>query len=571
MLYIIDGIAPFFASHYCRNRKLNWSKIPFEYLENNGRLDARICSRIVQDFKTYAHKASAYGYNAITLDDVAHLVVHEFYHQRLKDKIGDYQDLYRRLFKLAAQYRLQVFVTSDVMFFNPFIEKNTGDNQDRITTLLTNSLQLLFTEFSQVKGVIARFGETDGLDVNDSFHSKLVIRKPAQCRKYVRSMLRACRKFDRLLIVRTWTLGAYDIGDLMWNEKTYQAIFKGLPSRHLLISHKYGDTDFQRHLQLAPLVFAGKHKKILELQARREYEGFGEFPSFVGYDYEHLFWQLEHFDRLAGISVWAQTGGWSHFNKLTFLQNSSIWNEINAFVTVKIFRERVSADEALNQFAKLAFPGKPVNELRKLLKLSDLVIKELWYMPSFSHKQLYFRRIRVPTLIWVFWDTIIINHMVRKIMRRFVHDPRETIDQGYRALEKIEDMRLCAGELGIRDDSLEFMYDTCEILALAREYFLGTYSVSMQHKIDAAVRKYRRKYRRGFNIEYDFSPVHIRKTISKFIFSICLRNQPAYRMIDKYGLIKLTGWVYPLMKKWQMGNMPEFTRKQAMGIHIFFK
>jgi hypothetical protein len=140
----------------------------------------------------------------------------------------------------------------------------------------------------------------------------------------VRSLLPLFERFDRLLIVRTWTLGAFEIGDLMWNELTFQSVFGGIESQNLVVSHKYGETDFFRYLNLNPLFYRGAHQKMVELQARREYEGFGEFSSFVGFEYERYARYLTDCDNVVGICVWCQTGGWSHFKRLTWLHRSSI-------------------------------------------------------------------------------------------------------------------------------------------------------------------------------------------------------------------------------------------------------
>jgi hypothetical protein len=48
---------------------------------------------------------------------------------------------------------------------------------------------------------------------------------------------------------------------------------------------KYGDADFFRYLALNPLFFHGRQRKLIELLTRREDEGMGEYPSFVGWDY----------------------------------------------------------------------------------------------------------------------------------------------------------------------------------------------------------------------------------------------------------------------------------------------
>jgi hypothetical protein len=54
--------------------------------------------------------------------------------------------------------------------------------------------------------------------------------------------------------------------------------------------------------------FHVKQAKIIELQARREYEGAGEFPSYIGADCEHFARELEGAENMVGMSIWCQTG-----------------------------------------------------------------------------------------------------------------------------------------------------------------------------------------------------------------------------------------------------------------------
>lgn len=570
-LYIIDAIAPFFGSRYCKGRKTNWSKIPFPLLETNGNPDPRLFSQIIQDFRTYLSSVVAIGYNAISIDDVAHLCALPFYPDALNRKISAYQDLYKRLFDQAESLGVRVFVTTDVMFFNQFIDQRTEGTFRSTVHVFGGALRRLFARFPQIEGVIFRLGETDGLDVWDEFHSRILVRTPRQARTLIRSLLPVFEKNDKTMIVRTWTLGAFSIGDLMWNPKTYDAVFGRIHSDHLLVSMKFGDTDFYRFLQLNPLFFQDGPRKIIELQARREYEGFGELPSFVGYDYEHYRSRFSGTSQLAGIMVWCQTGGWSRFDRLSFLDGSSIWNELNAFVTLRVFRDAVSADQAIEKFAEERIAGKDPRLLVRLCKLSDALMKDLWYLPEFSSKQLYFRRVRIPPLLWVFWDTIVLNHTMRKIVRRMVVDRQEAIHNGYRALSMAREAGEIIEKLGVEYPTPRHLYDTYELIALVREYMLGPFTPELADRIAAHAHRYHETYPDSFRLEYDFSPLPPHKIIIETILRLSLRTSAPYRLIDRFVILKLTSWIYPIIRKWQKKRLPDFARSQAMGIGVLFE
>ena len=75
-LLLIDAIGPFFR--HCKKKRINWSKAPFSQLETENGLRSECVEAIPRDFRTFAQTAVGFGYNAITLDDVASLIVAEF-------------------------------------------------------------------------------------------------------------------------------------------------------------------------------------------------------------------------------------------------------------------------------------------------------------------------------------------------------------------------------------------------------------------------------------------------------------------------------------------------------------
>jgi hypothetical protein len=569
-LFIIDASAPFFI-HCPEHAEINWSKINFSMLEKNNRLDTEKCHEVIGQFESYIKKVNSIGYNAISLDDLAHCVSHSFYPSDLSHKISDYQSFYLDLFKIVSKSKMKIFINSDVMFFNKHIEDYTHNGTKNLTNFFVRSISKLLKTFPEVSGVILRIGEADGVDVREEFHSRLVINKIRQLRYLLRAVLPVFERYERYMILRTWTLGAYEIGDMIWNEKTLSAVLDGFESDFLVTSHKYGESDFYRYLNITPSLFTGTQKKILELQARREYEGFGEFPSFTGFDHERYARYLQNNDTLIGISVWCQTGGWSHFKRLTFVKNSSVWNELNVFAAIMIFKYGYSAEKSIIEFSKHYFQSADPEDFIVIMRLAEKVIKELWYIPEFSSKRLYFRRTRVPPLLWIFWDTILINHTLRKILRRFVHERREAIADGYRALYKINKLKSIAIKNGIPVDDIEFQYATFNILAIAREYFLGQWDPQIQTRLETAVKKYNETYPHGFHFNYDFSPTRLKKQLIKSIFWLSLRSHPHYRIIDKLFLLRFAGIIYPIIHFWGKRRLPDFTRNQAMGIQTLFR
>jgi len=568
-LFLIDGAPPFFRG-YDRD-VINWSKIPFSHLENGAGLDSDRCDQIKIDFHAFCTKAAEAGYNAITLDDLAHLCSFPFYSDELRLKIEAYRSLFRELFKMAAAAGMKVFITTDLLFLNKAIEQNIGLHAKSLRRFAAHACRQVLDEFPAIGGVVVRIGEADGLDVEGDFHSRVVIRSPRQARKMIQALLPVFEEFDRQLIFRTWSVGVGRVGDIIWNPDTFDKVFQGLESDHFIISMKYGASDFFRFLPLNRLFFRGRHRKLIEFQARREYEGFGEYPSFIGWDYEKIRNQLVG-QNIAGISVWCQTGGWSGFRRLTWLDDNAVWNEINAFVTVRLFRDGLSADQAIQKYHRDHFGNPNWRPLQELLKLSDEVIKELLYIEDFASRRMYFRRLRIPPLVTVYWHHIVANHFMRKFMRCYVSNGQKTIEQGYHSLGKIKRMKVLAAELGLPAEDLQFQYDSFAIMATVREYYFMDFTDEIARRLGKLTDAYEAKYDKPrYTVLLDFSRVNLRKDHLRLILKLLFRGEHGYRLFDRIVTLNMLALFYPLLKRFSKKVVPEFASESAMGFDSIFK
>ena len=569
---MIDGNGPFFRGN--RREEINWSKIDFEELDSGGRIPDERCRQIEDDFRTFTRRAAAIGYNAVTLDDLAHLVVHPLYPEALQQKIAQYRALYRTLFAIAAETGLRIFITTDLLFFNPAIAQVTGSKQQRIRAFTAQCCQNFFESFPETAGIIFRIGESDGVDVTGDFRSKLVLKTPQQARSMLKALLPVFEQHNKLLIFRTWTVGISPLGDLIWNRKTFHRVFDDIHSPNLIISMKYGESDFFRYLPLNRLFFESGHLKLVELQTRREYEGFGQFPSFTGYDYEKIRKELAFARNIAGISVWCQTGGWSGFRRLTLLEEQGIWNEINTYVTLRIFRDRLSADQAVLTFCKEHLERINWLPLKELLSLSDHVIKNLLYIDEFATRRIFFRRLRLPPLIAVYWKHILISHLMRKIMRCYVSHSygRELAGTGYRALRDIRRMRQLAGELGLPQEDFDFQYDTFRIIAAARAYYFLSHPERTLKLLQKMKRNYEAKWPEPrYAVRIDMTPLPLRSIHLRRIINLLFRRQSGYRLMDRLLALTLYSILLPVVRRINHRVFPDFARKQAMGINSVFK
>lgn len=569
-LAMIDGIGPFFIGH--PQGRINWSKIPFSSLERAGRVDRARFRDIRKAFHRFAETAVSLGFTAVSLDDLAHLTEAFCYSHEVRDRITAYREEFLGLFEIAREAGLEVYITTDIAYFNRDLDRLLGADDGRIVRFLVARVQSLFREFPQVAGLIVRFGESDGVDVKGDFLSRPVLRSAAQARFYFQSLLDVCEAHGRDLVVRTWSLGAYPLGDLIWNRRTYDSVFGGLRSSRLIISMKYGEADFFRHLPLcAHFHDDPDHRKIVELQARREYEGFGEYPSFVGWDYARYARELESCRNMAGIWVWSQTGGWTASRRITFVKDSPVWNEVNVWVTAGVFMRRQGVVDSVREYCRQYLPGKPAGKMVELLRLSSEVVKEGLYVEEYARRAVYFRRLRLPPLLHVFWDTVLTTGVVRSVMRHFVADPRAAIEQGRRTLEKIRRMMGLAESLGLPSGELESQYALFEILALAREYYFGRYTPALRERLRTKIREYRRRHPGYYTFIVKLPPSRLHAGLIAMGLRSLTRRRSSYRLADRLFLLQALAGVGWLLKFWPRERLPRLADAQGMGLRHFLK
>lgn len=573
-LYLIDAIGPFFRDH--ARRVINWSKIPFAHLKLEGPEHESQWMRIREDLDIFCSKASAMGFNAVSLDDVTHLADHAWHDLETRARIARWRMEFRLCFEVVRKHGLKIFLTMDVFSATPTIRDYLAKLRRPIESYLVELLESFFVDFPEIAGVIIRIGEADGKDVRDEFRSELCLKKPVQVNSFLKALLPVFERHSRKLVFRTWTVGAYPIGDLMWHRETFTRVLKGIEdSAHLIVSMKYGESDFFRFLPLNRNFFRTKVAKIVELQTRREYEGCGEYPSFTGWDYERYARELEQAENLVGIMIWCQTGGWVPFRRRALLDDAAVWTDINTFVTLRVFKDKQSVEDAVRDFAReRSCPD--ANALLELLRLSNEVIHELLYVQEFARQKLFFRRVRIPPILQVYWHNIFIGHSVKKMLCHFVQDKKTCLQEAAIALEKLDKMRPLAIASGMPYEDIEFMTDTFRILALAREYYFQPFTAEMEQRIRSAKKEYKLKYpktglRYRYRVKTDFKPFWLKARHLGWAIKVLMRRQRGYRLIDRILALNALSLVYRIIARRRPHWIPGFAKDSAMGVETVFK
>ncbi|MDQ3514241.1 MAG: hypothetical protein M3462_11405, partial [Chloroflexota bacterium] len=468
------------------------------------------------------------------------------------------------VFAIATSHGLKVFVITDYLFYNDAIERHLDDGAIGPAEFFRETIRAAFDAWPELDGLILRIGESDGVDVHGDFTSRLSIRRPSEARALLDTLLPLFEARDKTLVFRTWSLGAYPIGDLIWNPRTYDAVFGDIASPNLVVSMKYGDADFVRFVGLNSLFFHGPQRKLIELQCRREYEGMGEYPSFVGWLYAGYLAELrDGGSDLAGI--WAlQGGGWAPFQRLAFYANASIWNELNADVAVNLLTGTSTVEEIVSRFCdryRIAAAG----DFLTLLAMSDTAIEDGPYIRELARESAYFPRVRVPPLVWVIWNNVTSSGLVGSLSRHQVRDRATAVAEGHRAVETVEDMLRLSTDRGLPADGIRFQLDTFRILALMREVLLGTDTSDTHARLAALLPPYRQAYPVGYRFDDPIHGTNERDRPLRWLFGLLLRRQPRYRRRDRLLLSRGATGLNRYLVRRQRAALPRFVDTRGMA------
>ena len=144
-LAIIDAIGPFFRN--LDQRRINWSKIPFADLPVTGDDALKFWSEIRLDFERFAEKARHLGFNAVTLDDVAHLVPHPDYEPELRERTAFFCGTVSLLDKPAPGLWLQSICNLRLPVTPTVNRPEDRFRQSHGTQIFRRTAQIIFPRF----------------------------------------------------------------------------------------------------------------------------------------------------------------------------------------------------------------------------------------------------------------------------------------------------------------------------------------------------------------------------------------------------------------------------------------
>ena len=211
----------------------------------------------------------------------------------------------------------------------------------------------------------------------------------------------------------------------------------------------------------------------------------------------------------------------------------------------------------------------------ELLDLADTVIREILYIHDFAKQKIFFRRVRIPPLLHVYWDSLFINHGVRKLMRHFVGTPERSLAGAEAAVKLFPRMIACAREASLPCDDIEHMQDFFQLILLARKYYFLPFDDALAAQIRSANNAYKQRWpkeiRQRYRIRISFDPFPLKRRTLAIAVRLLLRQKRGYRWLDWIVILPLSGLAFRILRPRDPDAMPKYLRKSAMGVETLFK
>ncbi|WBB80441.1 hypothetical protein O7606_03395 [Micromonospora sp. WMMD882] len=392
-------------------------------------VDAAAVARVDTQFRQLVDHSVAQGYNGIVVPGFLEYVTFA--------KVGDghavhpvgdpHVDRARAMvaafgpvFRYAEQMGVKLFLLTDMLAVSPplqaYLTRTFGGldvTDPRLWAVYQAGLAELFESLPFVDGLMVRVGEggtayaADGWD----YSSKLVVTTAAAVRAMLRALLDTAGRAGREIVFRTWTVGVGPVGDLHTNPESYERVLGGFDDPHLIVSTKYALGDFYSHLPLNGTLRTGAHRRIVEFQARREFEGFGALPNDLGPLHRRALREfLAANPRVEGVWNWTQDGGPLRAGPMSLHLRAGFWQlyELNTYATGRLAWDpdadpaQLTADWAYRTFS--ADPAT-VAAIGQAMALSRRAVTTGLYIGPYADRSVRALGLEPPPMMWIFeWD-----------------------------------------------------------------------------------------------------------------------------------------------------------------------
>lgn len=394
---------------------------------NEARFEA-----IAEDFTAYLQRMQAYGNNGVVLiSNMLQLV--NF------DRVGSGTEIYpadslhrqrqsamrahfERLFQIAEDMGMDVVLSTDMVALTgpleAYLERRFGgiDAQDpAFWEVYGRGLEELFETLPQVDGIMIRIGEAGAIyNVPGwDYTSELHVRTAEAVRAMLGAFLDVAAPRGKRVYFRTWSVGIGQIGDMHTNPATYERVLGPIDATNLVVSTKLTMGDYDSYLPLNPTLLTGEHPRLIELQARREFEAFNAFPNYLGPLHQIA---LQRFRRanphIAGAWTWNQFGGPQQAGPMSLYPFHGFWLPIdaNTYATSRLaWNPDADLGAITHAWVRQRFGTDPqvVKVITEILYRSREAVMKGFYIGPYARKQVRALGLEPPPMMWIFkWDIV---------------------------------------------------------------------------------------------------------------------------------------------------------------------
>jgi hypothetical protein len=495
-------------------------------------VDAAAFQRVEQDWHAYVDRMLAYGNNAMAVPLLLELI--DFDRVKTADGAavsvyGDGDETFRArhaavrrafgpLFEWTARRGMQVFLTTDMLAVTPPLARHLRRLAPSSSTVGIDAadpavwqvyragLDELFDAMPAIGGLIIRFGEGGSLYATAGwpYRSEVAVRDAKSLRAMLHGLLPFFEQRQKTLVLRNWTVGVGSIGRLHIDPALYERVLGDIDSPSLVVSTKYTAGDFFSYLPLNPTLLTGRHRRIVEFQARPEFEGFGAFPDFLGEEWAHALRTVRAANpHLIGTYLYSQSGGPLRAGpRMVYpFHGFWMWTDANVFVGSHL-ATNPSADVrglarqwASERFGEASRDPVVGEAIANMLIETRRAVREGFYIRAFAEREVRVPGLELPPLMWIFeWDRVGGWHSLLSLVYRGTRDAVDaSIAEGHDAAAIVkhqrEQMRAAfaasaaaapapAAVARVREEalrSLEYQETLFDALAAWRQTFLSYY------------------------------------------------------------------------------------------------
>ncbi len=468
-------------------------------------VDTAQVRRIEGQFRQLVEHCLALGYNAIVIPGFLEYVTFaglpvypagDSHVARARAMVAAFEPVWR----YAHDMGMRVYFATDMLALSPplrqYLTRTFGGlktDDPRLWTVYQAGLRELFASLPYADGLVIRVGEGgasyrfEGWD----YTSQIAVKTAASVRAMLRAFLEVAGETGREIVFRTWSIGQGAVGDMHTNPESYHEVLGGIDDPHLIVSTKYCLGDYYSYLPLNTTLETGTHRRIVEFQARREFEGFGALPNDLGALHQQALDRLLAANpHIEGVWTWTQMGGPLRAGPRTLYLRAGFWQlfDLNVYALGRLAWDPGTDPATLTaDWIRQTFSTDPstVEEIGRVLALSREAIEKGLYIGAYASRSVKALGLEPPPMMWIFeWDIVTGDSAVLDSIYAVSRDHLdEAIQEGEQASAVARQMRALLASTapatwhacGLRQhfvDTLDFQVSLFDTLGAYRTMFL---------------------------------------------------------------------------------------------------